>query len=404
MMTRLGLASACVALSVLCACGGGGATPPLSGTTSGGTAAQDFSGLSTTPMAVGDSRVFTPNESGYGGTYSAGSAAPSVVSVNPASGTGPFTAKAQGPGSATITVADQNGHSSAVTIPVGTVGFGALSSAPFAVGERRAFTPSEAAYGGAFTATSSDPATLAVAPGTGAGPFTVTAMKAGQATITVADQNGHQASSLLTVSGSGSGPTAAPTAAPSSAPTATPSSAPTAGPTSTPTASPAPAIALSQSSLTIPWAGTGSVSATDASGTVSASVANPTVATIVSAGGGYLISGNAPGSTTITFSDAAGHTAQLPVTVPPAPAPAISLNATGITQGQAQIGVDAVELAPTETGYSGSFTGTLTTNAIATLTQLPNNTFAVTTADQGSSIVTVRDTNGNSASAGFTAQ
>jgi len=419
-MSRMLAASA--ALTLLCACGGGGGgSSVMPGGGGGATPAptQNFSGLSTTPMAIGDTRTFTPSESGYSGAYTAGSSPSGVLAVSPASGNGPFTAHAQTAGTATVSVSDAMGHTSTATVSVGTVGFGALSSAPLALGEQRAFTPSEAAYAGGYTVTSSAPSVIAVSPGSGNGPFTLSGVAPGQATITVADQAGHQASTTLTVgssSGSTPAPTNAPTAqpsnapssAPTSAPTGAPTSAPTNAPSSAPTATPTPTagIGLSSNTMSIPWAGTASLTATDAGGSaITTSVANPAVATIVSMGGGnYVISGNEPGSTAVTFTDGSGHTAQLNVTVPASPAPAININPTGITNGTTGVGVDAVTLAPTENGYSGTFTGTITNNGVASMTTGPNNTFLVTAVAPGSSIVTVRDANGNSASTGFTAQ
>ena len=332
---------------VATACGGGGtgAAPPVPGANAN-TTPQAFSQLSSAPMAVGDVRPFAPSEPGYSGTYAVTSSAPGVVAVSPASGAGPFQATAVSPGAATVTVQDQAGRSSSVPLSVGSIGFGAMSGAPLTVGSQRQFTPSEPSYGGAWTVSSSNPAVISATPGSGAGPFTLAALSPGQSTITVADSTGRQASTTLTVSGSGG-----------SVAVATPS--PTPVPTPTPTATPAP-IAITPSSLTLDLGQVAYVSAADNAGSAMSTpaVADPSIATIVAtAPGTYEVSGNAAGSTSITFTDAAGNTAVLPVNVPASPPPVIALNPTGVTAGRASIGVGVVTLAPTEAGYSGKLHG-----------------------------------------------
>jgi hypothetical protein len=409
----------CALLSAGCGGGSGGGSSfaPIPGATptpSG--AALNFSGLSSAPLAVGDARKFTPSESGYAGSYTVTSSAPGVVAVSPASGAGPFTATGMTPGAATVTVTDQNGRASTVPLNVGSIGFGSLSSAPLATGEQRQFSPSEPSYGGSFTVTSSDPTVISATPASGAGPFTLTGLRAGTSTITVGDGNGRQATLALTVAGGASaspspvptsGPTSGPTSAPTSGPTAAPTSTPTAGPTTAPTPSPAPAsIVVAPSSLNLNWGQVAPLTVSDSAGgtMLAPTVADPSIATIVSTGAGtYQVSANAPGGTSISFTDSLGSTTLLPVTVPASPAPAIDLHAVGIVNGRAGIGAGVVTLSPTETGYSGAFTATVTSNGVASVASL-GNTFLVTNASQGSAILTVRDANGNSASIGYTAQ
>jgi hypothetical protein len=384
-----------IAALVLAGCGGGGGgSNPLPGGTggSGTVSPSNFSGLSAAPMAVGDARPFTPAETGYTGSYTATSSAPGVVAVSPSSGTGPFMATAGGQGSATITVADSLGHTSTVPLSVGSIGFGALSTANMTPGSTQQFTPTESGNA-SFTVASSAPNVIAVSPASGAGPFTLTAGAPGTATITVTDPNGGHASTTLTVASSGSGAT------PSPAPTATP--APPA-----PTATPAPAVALSPSSLSVGLNQVGTVGVADNAGGTSftAAVANPAIATAVSNGNGsYSIAGNQPGSTTVTFTDNLGHTAMLPVTVPASPAPAIVLSTIGDNNGITGIGANAVVITPSEAGYNGTFTASISSGSNATVAPVLN-TFAVATTAAGSSIVTVSDNQGNHSSIGFTAQ
>lgn len=454
-----------IAAVLFAGCGGGSssAVPRLAGAgtgTGGGVTTQsDFSGLSSAPLAVGDTRAFTPAETGYTGSYTATSSAPGVVTVSPGSGGGPFTATGVGPGTATITVADGSGHTSTVSLTVGSIGFGSLASTPLAIGEQRAFTPTAPGTTPSFTVTSSNPGVISVSPASGAGPFTLTGLSAGTSTITVANGSGGTASMNLTVSGTGTSPTTAPSATPSTGPTATPSTGPTAtpstgptatpstGPTATPSTGPIPtpvptatptsgpiptpvptatptsgpvatptpvptatpaAIGFSPASVSIGRYQTTPLSVTGNAGGTSftATVADGSIATIVPTGTGtYSIVGDNVGSTTITFTDNLGHTGVLPVTVAASPAPVIELNPAGITSGGVVgIGANAVVLTPTENGYNGTFTATSSNSTVAVVTPLLLGKFAVATATQGSVIITVRDTNGNSASIGFTVQ
>lgn len=420
-----------IAAVLFAGCGGGGssgsALPRVGGTGGGVSTQSDFSGLSSAPLAVGDARAFTPAETGYTGAYTVTSSAPGVVSVSPGSGGGPFTATGVGPGTATVTVSDGSGHTSTVPLTVGSVGFGSLSSAPLAIGEQRSFTPTSPGSTPSFTVTSSNPAVISVSPASGPGPFALTGLAAGTSTITVANGSGGTASMVLTVNGAGASPTSAPTAGPSSGPTAAPSSgptsAPTAGPTATPTtgptsgpvATPTPvptatpaAIGFSPASITVGRYQTAPLTVTGNAGGTSftATVADGSIATIVPTGNGtYAIAGDAVGSTTITFTDNLGHTAILPVTVAASPAPVIELNPVGITPGgTAGVGANAVVLSPTENGYNGTFTAVSSNPTVAAVSPELLGKIAVATATQGSVIITVSDTNGNTASIGFTVQ
>jgi len=419
------IAATIVAAALLASCGGGGVgggtsrpipatTPTPSSSASGITA---LTGLAAAPLAVGDTRAFTPSESGYSGGYTVTSSAPSVASVTPSSGTGPFTVKGLAPGTTTITTSDTNGHSSSVPLTVSaTVGFGSLTATPantqLTTGETTQFTPSEPGYSGTYTATSSNPAVITVSPASGTGPFTLTAVSPGTATITVADQNGHSASTTLTVTAPGStpaptnAPSGTPTTAPSGSPTTAPSGNPTTAPSSSPTSTPTSApISLTPVALTVDLNQLANVAETDSTGaTPTTSVANPATATIVSTGSGqYEVVGNQAGNTTITFSDPSGNTTTLPVTVPASPQPVIQLNPTGVNDGAAGLGATAVTLSPTETGYTGPFTASSSNASVASVSQV-GNTFVVATANPGSVIITVRDDQGNSASIGFTVQ
>ena len=150
---------------------------------------------------------------------------------------------------------------------------------------------------------------------------------------------------------------------------------------------------------------TGSDHCTDVA--AASSSRNATAAARIADGSGPARSTDrdAAGSTTVTFTDALGNTVILPVTVPASPAPVININPAGLTGGQVGVGTNVLTLMPTEAGYSGGFTATTSNGAIAQVVAVPlTNDFAVTTASQGPVILTVRDTNGNSASIGFTVQ
>ncbi|NNM98903.1 MAG: hypothetical protein HKL91_03780 [Candidatus Eremiobacteraeota bacterium] len=99
---------------------------------------------------------------------------------------------AVGQGSASISV---NGvgevtqsHSTLQSISIGGGAPGSLVAAPnafafAAVAQTTTFTSSETGYSGPWSATSSNPAAVTVSPSSGSGPFTVTAVAAGSATI-----------------------------------------------------------------------------------------------------------------------------------------------------------------------------------------------------------------------------
>jgi hypothetical protein len=419
-------------------CGGGGGSVPQIGTgvgsgsggSNGGTggsgasgSSTNFANLSGAAMGVGDTRTFSPNEAGNTSGYSVTSSAPGVISVTPASGAGPFTLHALAAGTSTITVSDNNGHTSPVTIMVGAIGFGTLSSAPMNVGTSQTFTPTESGYTGTYTVTSSAPTVASVSPGTGTGPFTVTAVSPGTATITVTDTNGHTGTTTVTVAATAT-PTpvpsnaASPTPGPSStpigggSPTPSPSTTPIGGGTATPSpATPTPTgaavIGFTPTSLTPPLNGTTNVTVTDPNGTgsLTATVANPGIATVISLGGGvFEVSGNAAGTTTITFTDGSGLSNTIGVTVPASPAPLIALNPSlTVNAGVIGLGANVLTYTPTEAGYTGTFTVTSSDATIAAITNI-GNLFVLATVKAGSVIITAHDTNGHTASIGYTVQ
>ncbi len=75
--------------------------------------------------ATGQTGSFTLTETGYPGPWTATSSNTSVVSVSPASGTGPFTVTAVAAGAATISITD--GQANTIQLPAGvTVTSGAI--------------------------------------------------------------------------------------------------------------------------------------------------------------------------------------------------------------------------------------------------------------------------------------
>jgi hypothetical protein len=62
------------------------------------------------------SRTITLSEPGYSGAFFATSSNPSIVSISPASGPGPFTATEVGGGTAIIIFSDSLGNSTSVPV------------------------------------------------------------------------------------------------------------------------------------------------------------------------------------------------------------------------------------------------------------------------------------------------
>lgn len=351
----------------LAGCGGGGGTGgatllPSGGST--GTPAITFGTASAAPMSLSESRVFQPQETGYSGTFNASSSDPSVMTISPASGPGPFTAHAVKYGATTVSISDANGHGVVVSMDVSQLSLGTFSTAPLAPSATRTLAPSEPGFSGSFSATSSDPKVLSISPASGPGPFTVTGVAAGSATITVSGSAGHSAAATIVVSGSAPAPTTTPssqpTLAPIGVPTATPTLRPTVPPTVPPTATPAPTPtafpivsnpasveigAYAKQDLTLSGMGIGA--------TMVSAKADASIATVVRTGpqAYSIVTGGTAGSTSVTFSDGT-HVGTVAITNTGA-APAIDPGVVGFSGAiSVGIGSDALTVVPSSLNRS----------------------------------------------------
>jgi len=188
-----------------------------------GIAGGSGSGASVPPLTVnligplqylGQTAVLQVSQPGFLGPYTITSSNGSVLSLaqkltstqrGPAGAGAPQTiispngqayVTAVGQGSASISVNGTGGltvdPSSLQSITIGGGVPGSLVATPnafafTATAQTGTFTLSETGYPGPWTVTSSNPSAVSVSPASGTGPFTVTAVAAGSATISVTD-------------------------------------------------------------------------------------------------------------------------------------------------------------------------------------------------------------------------
>jgi hypothetical protein len=215
-MTRRIVAVLTVAL-VLSACGGGVDTSPLPGAApaiqlpAGGTSLTLSAGSTTAQLSV--------SEAGYSGTYTAMSSNTAVAIVAPGSvqssaasralqakvtsgsqGSATFTVSAVQNGSATITITDDNGHSTSFSVVVSGIASGPVSLLPVSLtftgsAQTRSVTITDP---GAQTFTVSGCSGIATLGPVANGAFTITSVAAGSCTVTVSD-GFHQATVAVSV-------------------------------------------------------------------------------------------------------------------------------------------------------------------------------------------------------------
>lgn len=164
-----------------------------------------------TALGPTNAQPFTASEANYSGQISVAIDHPSVATVTPPSGSGPsanFTVTPLSAGTAQITVTDDHGGSTAVTVNVAPPG--ALTVTPgnltfdSASAASQTFDASETSYNRSIF-TSGCAAVATVSPGTGTGPdqtFSVTPKAAGSCTLTVFDDHGGSQTVAITVFGS----------------------------------------------------------------------------------------------------------------------------------------------------------------------------------------------------------
>jgi len=277
--------------------GGGGSNntgpPPPTPPPGPGTISLSTSSLS---FALdGGPQPFTASETNYVGPLTAKSGDDTIATVSPASGTGPgpitFTVTPVGKGSTTITIGDNHGGSEKVNVSVAAPG--TLNVTPsnrtFTVGAAsQNINASESGYAGKIHAKTNDPTVATVSPASASGPsasFTITPTGGGTTTIVVSDDHGGSQSVAITVAG--------------------------------------PLTAVPP---TLSFVGTTTAQSFNASdplytGTISASIDHPAVATVAPVGSTsgpnvtFNVTPVGAGSATITVSDTLGASTTVTVTV-----------------------------------------------------------------------------------------
>lgn len=339
-----------------------------------------FSGSSTP-------QTFNATEPGYKGALTVAAGTPGIVSVSPASGTGPtqtFTVIPIAAGTTTLTVSDTQGQSAppiAVTVTASGILIGGnLPLALKGIGSRTTFTAQENNYSGLLTASSSPGGIVNLMPASQNGPgpvtFTVTSIAAGNATITVSDagQPQHTASLLVGVTGPLK---------------ASPASLNFAGTTQS------QSFVISEAN----YAGPFTVTTSDPSGTIA------TVTPLTESGPSALFSVTpvAKGSVTFTISDTQGQSTTVTATVS-AGMLTVSNGALKLYSGGAPGSVTV-----SETNYAGGFTPTVTgSSASVSVSPASANgplpqTFTITpTSVAGVATVTFSDDHGGSAAVSVT--
>ncbi len=369
--------------------GGGGGVPansaPATSTTPTppGALAVNPTSMNFSATGSANSKTFTASESNYTGAINALSSNTSVATVSPASGSGPsqtFSVTPQAAGTATISVTDNHGGNTNVTINVAPPGSLAvnpsnLSFTALGPTNSQPFTASEANYSGSIAASSSNLAVAAVSPASGSGPtqtFTVTPVGPGSATIAVSDDHGGTQSVSVTVTPPG-------------------------------------ALTVKPASLTFSNTGDGNdqtfaASETNYAGPINASTADATVATVTPASGigpnqTFIVKPIGPGHTTVSVTDNHGGSASVSITVTVPGAltvnpTSLSFNGTGSSKNQT--------FTASESNYSGPLSALSSNPVVATVSPStgngPNQTFTVTPLAAGSATIIVTDNHGGSAS------
>jgi hypothetical protein len=316
-------------------------------------------------------KTFTASEGGYSGTWANSSSNGAIATVaTPVANASAITVTPHAAGSCTISASDGTnvGHvgvnvASGVPIasPAGPINFASPTGS-------QVITVSETGYVGTFNASSSNSAVATVSFKNGV--FTVTAVGAGTCTVTFTDSNGN--SVVVTVNVAAGFITCAPGSVAFPFPTA-----------------PTQQIAPSETGYT---------------GNFTVSSSAPSVATVSpsSGVGPFTVTPVAAGSCNINISDSNGNTLAVPITVASGQ---VLLSPGNLTFPSANAAAQTVTI--TESGYSGSFTATVTgpSGILAppfiignTLTVQPN----VSNPNGGVTAVKVTDTNGNSATLSVT--
>jgi hypothetical protein len=194
--------------------GGGGGNPPPTPPPGPGLLTVNPASLSfLVPSAGGTSQPFTASESNYTGAINASSGDATIATVSPASGTGPgpvtFTVTPVGAGSTSITVTDNHGGTQVVSVtvtPPGVLSVNPTSLSFLVGGASQPFTASETSFAGLINAVSNDTSIATVSPSSGTSPatFNVTPTGVGTTTIKVTDGHGGNKSVTITVTPPGS--------------------------------------------------------------------------------------------------------------------------------------------------------------------------------------------------------
>jgi hypothetical protein len=324
----------------LAACGGGGGSP---GTTAGATALFTTAPTALT-MTLGNTQAFTVG--GGRGPYTVNSSDSSVVAAG-LSGTD-LTLGAVADGSATITVRDAAGATTAVTVTTKDVPVVTNAPPSVTIGIGTAAAQSYQITGGigGFTAVSDNPTVVSVSMV--GSKLTITGLKAGTANVIALDVNRHGVTIAVTVTG---------------------------GLDLFTTAAPGVTIANGTSASYLVGGGLAPYVASSANTSVATVSLDPTTDMLT-------ISGVGTGGTTVTLRDTAGKVVTVAVTV----APATSLFTTAPSPLTIPVGVATFTVG----GGVAPYTVSSSNLAVATAS-VSGTSLSITGISKGAAAIVVRD-------------